>query len=132
MKNLTSTLYPHQLKAFLATKSNDKGKVLMPTGTGKTYVQAAVIAEDILENPGFSMYLLNAPRIMLSYQLLQEVYGFNVRYGIDCEYMMIHSGDDPSIKELEQIRALNDSEIPFTEINSSTNKEVIQDKIKSS
>ena len=130
MKNITSTLYPHQLKAFLATKSNDKGKVLMPTGTGKTYVQAAVIAEDILENPGFSMYLLNAPRIMLSYQLLQEVYGFNVRYGIDCEYMMIHSGDAPSIKELEQIRALNDSEILFTEINSSTSKDAIQDKIR--
>lgn len=50
----------------------------MPTGTGKTFVQAGIIAEDIISNPGFRVYVINAPRIMLSYQLLEEVFKFNI------------------------------------------------------
>ena len=71
-KDILSKLYDYQLKAVEATDKNEKGIVCMPTGTGKTFVQASVIAKEILEKGGeFGVYVINAPRIMLSYQLLK-------------------------------------------------------------
>jgi superfamily II DNA or RNA helicase len=80
-------LYDYQIEAAEATNNHNKGIVVMPTGTGKTFVQASIIAEDIKNNPGFRMYVVNAPRIMLSYQLLEEVFKFNIDNNIDARYM---------------------------------------------
>ncbi len=83
-KNILNILYDYQKDAVVSTDKNDKGIVCMPTGTGKTYVQAAVLASDIQKNNGkFGIYVINAPRIMLSYQLLKEVYSFLMYAGID-------------------------------------------------
>ena len=98
-------LYDEQLEALKATNNNKEGIVVMPTGTGKTYTQSAVIAEDIKNNPGFRMYVVNAPRIMLSFQLLDEVAGFMLKNGIDARYMAIHSG---KVGKLEEIKKLQD------------------------
>ena len=48
-KNILEKLYDYQLKAVEATDKNKKGIVCMPTGTGKTFVQASVIAKEILK-----------------------------------------------------------------------------------
>ena len=82
-KDILSKLYDYQLVAVSATDKNDKGIVCMPTGTGKTFVQASVIAKEILKNKGkFGIYVINAPRIMLSYQLLKEVMTINLSYNL--------------------------------------------------
>lgn len=96
-KNFLSDLYDYQSEAVTATDKNKKGIVCMPTGTGKTFVQAAVIAKQILKTKGkFGVYVINAPRIMLSYQLLKEVYSFLMYAGIDARYMSVHSGGSNS------------------------------------
>ena len=123
--NVFERLYPYQRDAVQTTTTNARGIVCMPTSVGKTFCQAAIIADDILKNrKQFRMYVVNAPRIMLSYQLLKEVYGFLMKEGVEARYMFVHSGGKTDEKELEEVRlASRDEEgqiIPFAEIGSGT------------
>lgn len=131
-KDILSKLYDYQLAAVSATDKNDKGIVCMPTGTGKTFVQAAVIAKEILKNNGkFGIYVINAPRIMLSYQLLKEVYSFLTYAGIDARYMSVHSGGSNDMEDLEKIRIdANYNEgtnIQFAQIENGTSPTTIRE-----
>tara|TARA_R110000744_G_scaffold123822_1_gene229210 strand:+ start:106 stop:1701 length:1596 start_codon:yes stop_codon:yes gene_type:complete len=125
MKNFG--LYKYQLEAFNACNENKKGIVVMPTGTGKTFVQSSIVAEDIKQNPGFRIYVVNAPRIMLSFQLLEEFYKFNINNGIDARYMAVHSGKMES-KDLDQYRKEN-SNFDHSNISSTTSPKVIKEQI---
>ena len=132
IKNILKNLYDYQLSAVVATDKNKKGIVCMPTGTGKTFVQAAVIAKDIIKNKGkFGVYVINAPRIMLSYQLLKEVYSFLMYAGIDARYMSVHSGGANDIQDLENIRIdanMNEgTNIQFAEIENGTSPTLIRE-----
>ena len=132
IKNILKNLYDYQLSAVVATDKNKKGIVCMPTGTGKTFVQAAVIAKDIIKNKGkFGVYVINAPRIMLSYQLLKEVYSFLMYAGIDARYMSVHSGGANDIQDLENIRLdanMNEgTNIQFAEIENGTSPVLIRE-----
>lgn len=94
------------------------------TVTHNTFCQAAIIADDIINNGNFQMYVVNAPRIVLTYQLLKEVYGFLTEANIEARYMFVHSGGKINEKELEDIRIkanLDGANIPFSEIGSGTN-----------
>lgn len=117
-------LYNYQLDALRSTEMEQKGIVVLPTSTGKTYVQSAIIAKDILMNNNqFRMYVVNAPRIILTYQLLKEVYKFLVSVGIEARYHFTHSGNSVDESDLEDIRmkALEDGiEIPYSDIDSTT------------
>ena len=128
-------LYDYQSKAVEATDTNKKGIVCMPTGTGKTFVQAAVITKDILKKKGkFGVYVINAPRIMLSYQLLKEVYSFMTYSGIDARYMSVHSGGLNDIEDLEKIRIdanyNEDTNIQFAEIENGTSPALIREFVQ--
>lgn len=104
-KDILEKLYDYQKDAVASTDKNKKGIVCMPTGSGKTHVQGAVIAKEILKFKGkFGVYVINAPRIMLSYQLLKEVYTFLMYAGIDARYMSVHSGGANDVEDLEKIR----------------------------
>jgi superfamily II DNA or RNA helicase len=134
-KNILEKLYDYQLKAVDATDKNKKGIVCMPTGTGKTFVQASIIAKEILKNKGkFCVYVINAPRIMLSYQLLKEVYTFLMYAGIDARYMSVHSGGSNDMEDLEKIRIdANHNEgtnIQFAQINNGTSPITIRDFVE--
>jgi superfamily II DNA or RNA helicase len=125
-------LYDYQLASVEATDKNSKGIVCLPTGTGKTLVEAAIIAKEILTNSGkFGVYVLNAPRIILSYQLLKEVYTFLVRAGIDARYMSVHSGGPTDIENFEEIRIdanyNNGSNIEFAQIENGTSTILIHE-----
>jgi hypothetical protein len=131
-KNILEKLYDYQLEAVNATDKNKKGIVCMPTGTGKTFVQAAIIAKEILKNKGkFGVYVINAPRIMLSYQLLKEVYTFLTWAGIDSRYMSVHSGGSADVQDLESIRIdanFNEgTNIQFAQIVNGTSPILIND-----
>lgn len=131
--NALDTLYSYQKDVVTTTFYNQKGIVCLPTGTGKTFCQAAIVANDIILNPGqFRMYVINAPRILLTYQLLKEIYGFLVSAGIESRYMFVHSGGKVDEAELEEMRIqanVDGYNIPFSEIGSGTSINSIREMI---
>lgn len=131
---ILNTLYDYQRECVLETDKNKNGIVVLPTGTGKTFVQASIIARDILKHKNkFKMYVVNAPRIMLSYQLLKEVYSFLVGNGLEARYMCVHSGGQADIEDLEKIRLesnLDGNSIPFSEIESGTSTTLIKEMME--
>lgn len=134
--NILDRLYPYQKEAVTTTFYNQKGIVCLPTGVGKTFCQAAIIANDILMNPSqFRMYVVNAPRILLTYQLLSEVYGFLVSAGIEARYAFVHSGGKTDESELEEMRIqanVDGHSIPFSEIGSGTSIDGIKEMMRKS
>jgi ATP-dependent helicase YprA (DUF1998 family) len=52
-------LYPYQKDAVQTTMLNSKGIVCMPTSTGKTFCQAAIIADDVIKNRKQLKYMLS-------------------------------------------------------------------------
>ena len=120
--------YDYQLEAFDEVQNNKKGIVCLPTGTGKTFVQAGIVANDIITNPGFRMYVINAPRILLSYQLMREVQKYLINNGIEARYMAVHSGrmdDSVEILKLQQEKG-----ITYNETNSTTSTVEIREMIE--
>lgn len=136
MNNILESLYPYQKDAVFTTFTNIKGIICLPTGTGKTFIQSAIIANDIAMHPNqHNMYVVNAPRILLTYQLLKEVYGFLVSNGIEARYMFVHSGGKTEEADLEEMRIQANVEghnIPFSEIGSTTSTDGIKDMMKKS
>ena len=117
-------LYDYQIEAVNQTDIHSKGILVLPTGTGKTMIQSAIIEKDINNNRNqFRMYVVNAPRIILTYQLLREVYGYMASHGIECRYHFTHSGSPIDERDLEYMRIqsnLDGNNIPFSDIDSST------------
>jgi len=110
-------LYDYQLDAVSKTEEK-KGIFVLPTGTGKTMIQAAIIEKFIGSSNQFKMFVVNSPRIILTYQLLKEIYTYMVERRIECRYHFVHSGSSLDISDLEQLRILTD--IPFSQIGSTT------------
>lgn len=111
-------LYNYQTEAVNQTDQHDKGIFVLPTGTGKTMIQAAIIEKFIGTTNQFKMFVVNGPRIILTYQLLKEIYTYMISRGIECRYHFVHSGSPLDISDLEQLRILTD--IPFSQIGSTT------------
>ena len=132
--NILDRLYDHQLEAKKAADKYNKGIFCLPTGTGKSYIEALLIADSILKHKKFGIYVINAPRIMLSYQLLKEVYSFLTQSGIDARYMSVHSGGQNDIEDLEKIRIdanFNEgTNIKFAEIENGTSPVLIREFIE--
>lgn len=130
-------LYPYQKEAVETTFDNDRGVICLPTGCGKTFCQASIIADDISRNLNqHSLYVVNAPRIILTYQLLKETYSFLATLGIEARYMFVHSGGATDESELEEIRIVanedGDYNIPFSEIESTTSIDTIKEMMSKS
>ena len=126
------TLYDYQEECVDKLKTNDKGIVCLPTGTGKTLIQATVIANDIIQYPNqFRLYVINAPRIMLSYQLMKEVYTHLMCSHIEARYMCVHSGGQTDMEDLEKIRTENNDgdTISYSQIESGTSPSKIREMI---
>ena len=89
-------LRAHQVDAFKAVikaikkgKGSAVGRVVMPTGAGKTFVEAAVIDYQRTENVGTKIHLVLAPRILLANQLIGEFRKFS---GLTYRAIAFHSG----------------------------------------
>lgn len=127
-------LYPHQRETIDALQKNDKGKVILPTGTGKTFIQAANICLDILDTPfdkekNLPVHIVQAPRILLSYQLLYEVYGFLNMSDVEANYLVVHSGS--GVNE-ETLLEKHNPDIDWIDISVSTTKSMIEEEIEKS
>ena len=128
-------LYDYQIEAVNATSRAAKGIVVLPTGTGKTIIQAEIIARELRLNKGFNIYLINAPRIILTYQLLKEVYKYMVQEKLEARYHFLHSGRGEDVNDLEQIRINTDTDdikLPYSDIDCSTSIKPLTEIIKNS
>lgn len=133
-QQITEILYPHQSLALEAIMKKKRGKIILPTGTGKTFIQAAVISMNILQNPMNTswphtcthVHIVHVPRILLSYQILNEVYLFLNKFNIPAKYLVVHSGTKVDEGNLLM---LHSEDIDWLDIDVTTKKEVIQQNI---
>ena len=99
-------LRPHQndaLKNLIAAVTTSSGpaagRVVMPTGAGKTFVEAAFLDWQRANNSKTRIHLVLAPRILLANQLISEFRKFS---GLDYRVIAFHSGhyepDDETIR----------------------------------
>jgi len=89
-------LRPHQQQAFdnVINEINNGegsaiGRIVMPTGAGKTFVEAALIDYQRTENSKTRIHLVLAPRILLANQLIGEFRKFS---GLNYRVIAFHSG----------------------------------------
>jgi len=84
--------YYYQQEMRDIAKNAIRGQFIAPTGTGKSRVQANIISDDIIANPGFGVYLVLTPRILLTNQLMDSVAKPLVKQGIKFRRVTVHSG----------------------------------------
>ena len=85
-------LRPYQNEAKNAVISSELGQVILPTGTGKSVIQGAVIEYHAKITEGFGIYVILTPRIMLTNQLMRDVANQLIKSGITISALTIHSG----------------------------------------
>jgi superfamily II DNA or RNA helicase len=109
-------LRQHQENALLAISnmSSDKGRVVIPTGGGKTLVEAYTL-RDVLNNKQNGIHVVLAPRIALVNQLIKEYRNF---IGQSYIALAFHSGKhEPDWQK-----------VPWAE-RSTTHTEVVDEEI---
>jgi len=121
------TLRKYQEEAVEVSFQNNRGIICLPTGSGKTAIQAHTLIKDIKNNPGHRTYLILAPRIVLSFQLMKEYYKDLNEMGIACWYAGLHSGGSVDINEFEEERS---QDIAFQNIEVTTSSQVLRDEIQ--
>lgn len=67
-------LYPYQKNAYDAADPSKSGKIIMPTGSGKTWVQADVINNKVASAGGGKAIVVLTPRIALNGQQVTEYF----------------------------------------------------------
>lgn len=121
----------HQLEVLEQLEKNTKGKIIIPTGTGKTFIQGLDLAKQIEKTDGFDVYVVLAPRIMLSFQLLVEYQKTMYSKNINAKYLCVHSGG--STEENEDMAMLRlQNNIDYSHIKSTTSSSDIKDEIRKS
>lgn len=112
-------------------KGEGKGKIVLPTGTGKTRIEAETVCliEKHLNKEGLAagVYVVMSPRILLAYQQLDEFLTILGRNWVACDYMVVNSGGLDSAKyekKLLQMGFDNPEEIDSTTTTSSIVKNI--------
>lgn len=110
-------LRPHQsdalraiVQAIKAGSGRAVGRIVMPTGAGKTFVEAATLAYQMQTKRRRRIHLVLAPRILLVNQLLEEYRRF---LGTGFRAIAFHSG----LHEPDYASGINWKEVATTRIN---------------
>jgi superfamily II DNA or RNA helicase len=89
-------LRKHQQNAFLKTVKNIKGglgstmgRIVIPTGGGKTFIEAAILDYQRQQNSRSKIHVVLAPRIVLCQQLIEQYRKF---LGYSFRALAFHSG----------------------------------------
>lgn len=121
------TLRPYQQEAVNSTAGQSRGIVCLPTGSGKTAIQARIVFERVRDNSGHQVFLVLAPRIVLAYQLMKEYFIEFNQGKTKMWYAGVHSGGSVEIKEFEQAR---DGDLDFQHITITTSSSEIKEEIQ--
>lgn len=112
-------LRKHQIEAINAIESHLEGIVHLPTGSGKTFIQATTICNNLQNN---KVYVILSPRILLTNQLYNEVKEILLNNNKDCQYLIVHSGKTNDNSDLKWT-----NELPFREVKNTTSSNVIKE-----
>jgi superfamily II DNA or RNA helicase len=119
-------LRDYQEEAVKVSLSSNKGIICLPTGSGKTRIQSEILLKDSAKKKGHRVYLVLAPRIVLSYQLLKEYFTDFNNAKAKFWYAGLHSGGSVEIREFEEFR---DGDIEFQDIIVTTSSNDIRIEI---
>ena len=86
-----TTARKYQLTAKRKVLCSALGKIILPTGTGKSYIQGMVI-EQVISNFNPAIAVILTPRIALTNQLAKDVGRQLATKGIEVEFVTVHSG----------------------------------------
>jgi len=94
-KKIELRQHQKEISNIIINSEVDRGIIELPTGCGKTYVQADIISRQ----QGFKVIVILSPRILLSFQHLRCVAKYLQGKGINAEYLNVNSGtfDDSEI-----------------------------------
>ena len=87
-----TTARKYQLTAKRKVLCSALGKIILPTGTGKSYIQGMVI-EQVISNFNPAIAVILTPRIMLTNRLAKDVGRQLAAKGIDVQFLVMHSGE---------------------------------------
>lgn len=123
------SLREHQSEAALAALNapNQKGKIILPTGTGKTIIEAEIILQVIKQvqnEGGFAVIKVNSSRILLCFQLFEEVFKYLSSYGEHARYVNFNSGTSDERFYISELRKLGGA---YREIVSTTSVDELSD-----
>jgi superfamily II DNA or RNA helicase len=94
-------LRKYQTEGCNTVVSTALGQVVAPTGTGKSVIQGAVFNVLIAAKPGFGIYVILTPRIMLTNQLMQDVGKQLIKASVVISALTIHSGKAAEFSDSE-------------------------------
>jgi superfamily II DNA or RNA helicase len=92
------SLRDHQKEAIelIAQDKDASGAIILPTGCGKTIIEAEAIRlkiEELKTKGVVPLIKVNSSRILLCFQLFEEVFKYLASYGISCKYVNYNSGN---------------------------------------
>ncbi len=128
-------LRDHQDEALEAQKIENEGIIHLPTGSGKTLIQAFSIDGSIplawdwinKDHPGeVPVFVTFAPRIILSNQLFSTIRLILLDKGIDAHYLIVHSGQTKG----DNLKRSWTASQPYRELKSTTKTHVIKDEYR--
>jgi superfamily II DNA or RNA helicase len=120
---------PHQLEALEAYKAdaNKKGKIVLPTGVGKTLIEAMIVKyeiEAVLADRFVPLIKVNASRILLCFQLFKEISDYLLSHNINARMVNFNSGHKD---ETDYVAALREVDMEYRQSLSTTNPYEVMD-----
>lgn len=120
---IPQTLREHQIAGVNATNNQTIGKIILPTGTGKTRLESEIIRKVILESQSKGIVPLikvNSSRILLCFQLFEDIFNYLNSHGIVARYMNFNSGKAGEKDYIEELGKSGNGEF-YRGIISTTN-----------
>ena len=107
----------HQSKSLEAISKSERGQVILPTGTGKTRIQVAMIVKDMLsKDGGFGTYLIASHRLLLNKQLMDELLDLCLKCNLPVNALYVGSArhDDKEVYDKYFYDIVGDFRVDYT------------------
>jgi superfamily II DNA or RNA helicase len=109
----------HQTRALLAISKADKGQIILPTGTGKTRVQVAMIVRDMIAQTlagTLGTYVIASHRLLLNKQLMDELLDLCLKCGLPVNALYVGSArhDDKEVYDKYFQHNIGDFRVGYT------------------
>lgn len=109
----------HQEKALEAIDKNAKGQIILPTATGKTRLQVAMIVKDMItqsQDGTLGTYVIASHRLLLNKQLMDELLDLCLRCGLPVNALYVGSArhDDKEVYDKYFHDIVGDFRVDYT------------------